>query len=90
MPGIAFLGHGDDARVARKVADLVDFYLLPPEPRWLPDGYDDDDVQAWRFLGPWGGRLRAGQPRRDPLFTGAPGREAQGAALELLPGRGGW
>ena len=24
----------------------VDFYLLPPEPRWLPDGYEDDDVQV--------------------------------------------
>ena len=24
----------------------VDFYLLPPESRWLPDGYEDDDVQA--------------------------------------------
>ena len=24
----------------------VDFYLLPPEARWLPDGYEDDDVQA--------------------------------------------
>ena len=21
--------------------DLVAFYLLPPEPRWLPDGYED-------------------------------------------------
>ncbi|CAJ1432756.1 unnamed protein product [Effrenium voratum] len=45
--GIAFLGHGD-ARVAQKVEDLTNFYLLPPEPRWLPDGYDDDDVQANR------------------------------------------
>lgn len=46
--GITFLGDGDDAKVARKVQDLVDFYLLPPEARWLPDGYEDDDVQANR------------------------------------------
>ena len=28
----------------------VDFYLLPPEARWLPDGYEDDDVQALGWM----------------------------------------
>ncbi|CAK9093847.1 unnamed protein product [Durusdinium trenchii] len=46
--GIVFLGDGNDTRVSQKVEDLLKFYLLPPEPRWLPDGYEDDDVQANR------------------------------------------
>lgn len=46
--GITYLGNGDDMQTRCKVDDLIDFYLLPPEPRWLPDGYSDDDVQANR------------------------------------------
>jgi len=46
--GIPYLGNGDDPRTCRKVADLIDFYLIPPQPRWLPDGYDDEDVSANR------------------------------------------
>lgn len=46
--GISYLGDGNDARTQRKVDDLLRFYLSPPEPRWLPDGYDDDDEKANR------------------------------------------
>jgi len=46
--GITYLGNGDDPRTRAKMEDLLQFYLLPPEPRWLPDGYDDDDIQANR------------------------------------------
>eukprot|EP00927_Polykrikos_kofoidii_P041086 TRINITY_DN35011_c0_g1_i1.p1 TRINITY_DN35011_c0_g1~~TRINITY_DN35011_c0_g1_i1.p1 ORF type:complete len:821 (+),score=106.74 TRINITY_DN35011_c0_g1_i1:69-2531(+) len=46
--GISFLGDGNDVRVKSKVDDLLAFYMTPPEPRWLPDGYDDDDEQACR------------------------------------------
>ncbi|CAE8724980.1 unnamed protein product [Polarella glacialis] len=46
--GIHHLGNGDDPRVRSKVEELLSFYLLPPEPQWLPDGYDDDNVKANR------------------------------------------
>lgn len=46
--GVTYLGDGDAQRTQAQVSDLIDFYLLPPEPRWLPDGYGDDDMQANR------------------------------------------
>eukprot|EP00929_Paragymnodinium_shiwhaense_P105676 TRINITY_DN70732_c0_g1_i1.p1 TRINITY_DN70732_c0_g1~~TRINITY_DN70732_c0_g1_i1.p1 ORF type:complete len:767 (-),score=88.77 TRINITY_DN70732_c0_g1_i1:8-2308(-) len=46
--GIEYLGDGWSARTRQKVDSLVAFYAKPPEPRWLPDGYGDDDEQACR------------------------------------------
>lgn len=46
--GIEYMGDGDSARTRDKVNHLLDFYYVPPEPKWRPDGYDDDDVEANR------------------------------------------
>lgn len=46
--GIEYLGDGDSTRTREKVNHLLDFYYVAPEPKWRPDGYDDDDVEANR------------------------------------------
>lgn len=46
--GLTYLGTPDDSRTPAKVEALLDFFLMPPEPQWLPDGYDDDNIQANR------------------------------------------
>eukprot|EP00928_Gymnodinium_smaydae_P002322 TRINITY_DN10828_c1_g2_i2.p1 TRINITY_DN10828_c1_g2~~TRINITY_DN10828_c1_g2_i2.p1 ORF type:complete len:761 (-),score=175.36 TRINITY_DN10828_c1_g2_i2:100-2382(-) len=38
--------ESDEARPA--LDKLVDFYLMGPEPKWRPDGYDADDLGALR------------------------------------------
>ncbi|CAK0856093.1 unnamed protein product, partial [Prorocentrum cordatum] len=83
--GMEYLGDGDDPRVARKVEDLLGFYLTPPEPKWLPDGYEDDDVQAAPCAARVGGGEEEGAALQ-PLHRAAPvrGARARGRARQDL------